>query len=926
MRPAEIRVLGPFEVVGAGGPVALADKQARLLAALVLAEGRACGVDELVEAVWNGAAPASARKLVQVYVSQLRKALPEGIEIATQRGAYALALAPEVLDAARFERLLGECAEARKAGNAALAFSLADRALWLWRGRAYGELAYEDFARAESERLEELRLDAVEERLSALLDLGRVPEALGDALAHAEDNALRERAHELAVLALYRSGRQADALDHYTTYRNRLAQDLGLEPGSALRELQRRVLQQDPELDVTAEPSSTAALPVPPNPLVGRDRELQELAALVARRESRLIVLTGAGGSGKTTLALEAARRAAGSFANGVALVELAPLRDSALVVPTIAQALGVREDPEAEPLETLAEALARQELLLVVDNAEHVSEAGPSYAHLVAQAPRLALFVTSRAVLHVSGEHVFPVAPLAEDAAVELFLQRAQLLEPSFALVSENEADVREICRRVDCLPLALELAAARIRTLTPRALRERLSTRLGVLTGGPRDLPARQRTLRETIAWSVDLLDDDGRRVFSRLAVFPGGASLEAAEEVCGADLETLAALVDGHLIVRGEVGGEPRFEMLETIREYALETLHEPGIHRRLARYFAAFTKSSSPMQLDNLQGWVERIDPERDNLRAALAWSLDADEREIFVRLASSTWRYWWVRWFVEEGRHWLDTAVEVSSDQTSSLQAAALEGAAALAWACRDWARSAELAERGRVLFAELHDPLGEAACLRMLGHFSFHQGDYVAAEQLHMRSLPLYEKVGYSARRFALLNAGWAAAHKGDTQLGTDRLGEAWELNRAAGDRWGVAMSQLLLAHIAVDTSRFEDAASYVGPALSLFREMGFVQYQSGCLQVIAAVIRERGDAAEAARLLGAAETLLGRRGEGRPGAPAGPLAPGHQRIVDHVRDELGEPEFDLLWAEGQELAETDALDRAQRALDQLSG
>ena len=926
MAVGEVRVLGTVDVVGEGGAVHLARKHARLLAALVVARGQACSLDELADAMWSGSAPKSARKLVQLYVSQLRRLLPAGIEITTQRGAYVLELGREALDSASFDALVGEAVEAREANNPALALSAAERALSLWRGRAFGELGYEDFARAESERLEERRLEAVEERLTALLALGRANEALADALAHAEQSPLRERAHELVMLGLYRSGRQSDALEHFAGLRARLRDELGLEPGPALRALQRRILEQDPELELVAERmSGNAVLPLPPNPLVGRDRELDQLAALLARRESRLIVLTGAGGSGKTRLALEAARRAAGSFANGVRLVELAPLSDAALVVPTIARALGVRPDPWAEPLDALAETLARQELLLVVDNAEHVSEAAPSYAQLVALAPRLTVLVTSRAVLHVSAEHVFPVAPLEEEAAVELFAQRARLLEPTLTLARQNEDDVREICRRVDCLPLAIELAAARIRTLTPRALRERLSARLGVLTVGPRDLPARQRTLRETIAWSVDLLGENERLVFSRLAVFPGGASLEAAEEVCDADLDTLAALVDGHLIVRREVDGRPRFEMLETIREYALSTLREPGIHRRHARFFASLAEEASSLQLRDLQGWVEGIEPERDNVRAALAWSLAADERETFVRLAVSTWRYWWVRWYLDEGRRWLDTAADLASGQLPRLEAAAFEGAAALAWACEDWARAGDLAERGRALFAELQDPQGEAACLRLLGHVSFERGDYEAAERLHVRCLCLYEEVGSPMRRVALLNAGWAAAHRGDADLGKTRLEQALELNRAEGDRWGVAMSQTFLAHIAVDTDRYEDARAHVGPALSVFREMGFVQFQSGCLEVIAAIVRERGDAAEAARLLGAAESIRGRRGDDRRGAPTGPLAPGRQRIVGRVRDELGEHELRANWAEGGELSEAEALDRAQVALERLS-
>ena len=307
----EVRVLGPVQVIGDDGPVPLAGKHARLLGALLVADGRARGVDELVEAVWDDAAPASARKLVQVYVSQLRKALPPGIEIETRQGAYAAALAADALDAARFERLLREAIAAREAGNAALALSLADRGLALWRGRAYGDLAYEEFARVESERLEELRLVALEEHFDARLALGRHSEMLGEVLAHAAENPLRERAHELAMLALYRGGRQADALEHYAAVRTRLDDQLGLEPGLGLRDLQRRILQQDSALEPVSPHARAASLPIPPNPLVGREREVEQLRTLLERRDARLVVLTGAGGSGKTRLALEVARQVA---------------------------------------------------------------------------------------------------------------------------------------------------------------------------------------------------------------------------------------------------------------------------------------------------------------------------------------------------------------------------------------------------------------------------------------------------------------------------------------------------------------------------------------------------------------------------------------------------------------------------------------
>ena len=370
----ELRVLGPLEISGENGPVDLpAAKHRRLLAALTLARGQACSPDALIDAVWGEAPPASARKLLHVYVSQLRKALPSRDALATAPTGYVLHLDDGSLDADRFEHLHDDAVEALAQGNPSLACSHLERALALWRGPAYADVMYDDFARAEADRLEELRLVALEARLDASLQLGRHDEVLADALAMARDQALRERVHGLAMLALYRAGRQTDALDHYTELRRRMDDELGLEPSAELRELHRRILQQDPALDPSDAPvDATSALPEPLNRLLGRERELEALAALLSRRDVRLLVLTGAGGSGKTRLALAAAHLAAPTFANGAAIVELAPLRDPELLLPTLAGAIGIAEVPGQAPLDTLAAAVSNRELLLVLDNVEH--------------------------------------------------------------------------------------------------------------------------------------------------------------------------------------------------------------------------------------------------------------------------------------------------------------------------------------------------------------------------------------------------------------------------------------------------------------------------------------------------------------------------------------------------------------------------
>jgi predicted ATPase/DNA-binding SARP family transcriptional activator len=904
MPAAEVRVLGPLEVVGDGGSVPVGGKHVRLLAALLVAKGRACSVDELIEAIWD-APPASARKLVQVYVSQLRKLLPNEIGIETRGGSYASAIEPGALDSDRFERLLRECVEARQAGNVALASSLADQALALWRGRAYGELAYAELARTESERLEELRLVAIEERLDAQLALGRHGEVLGEALALAAEHPFRERAHELSMLALYRSGRQSDALEHYAVMRARMDEELGLEPGSALRELQRRILQQDADLD-SAVPSSDAAsaLPLAANPLVGRERELEELVRMIERRDARLIVLTGAGGSGKTRLALEAAREAARSYANGVVLVELAPLREPALVIPTVAQAIDVSVDAGDEPVDVVARALASLELLLVVDNAEHVRDAAASFAEVAARAPRVTFLVTSRAVLHVSGELVFPVAPLAEDDSVELFRQRARLLEPSFEITAENEPDVREVCRRVDGLPLAIELAAGRMRTLTPRLLLERLRDRLDVLTGGPRDLPARQQTLRETLDWSVGLLDDAERHSLARLALFPGGATLQAAEVVCDADLDTLEALVDVSLLRRDSVDGEPRFVMLETVREYALELLADErrAAELEFAEYFGWLIDElqTGDKREGNWSYPVERLDPEIDNVRIALATAADLGSDELLLRLAGGLWRYWWLRDGAAEGLGWIERALAAGDARPTAARATALRGGAGLAWSRGDLGRAKELAEEAIDVAVEVGAKWDEGSAHTVLGILANNDGDYEGARRHHQRSLEISLELGVEPL-VETLNLGEVALNAAEYETARALFEEVLASHRRNERPGGIGFALLNLGLVHHLLGEHEASRRDFEEARERFEAIGFRSQAAYAMQGLAEAEASESRFESAARLLGEARKELDDVGSSEDGFAEDMIA----SLKEQLRAELGDEVFEAAYAAG---------------------
>ncbi len=865
-------MLGPLEVVAEGRAIPLAAKQGRLLGALLVAGGRACSVDELVDAIWNGPPPASSRKLVQVYVSQIRKALPPAVDIVTHGGAYGIVLADGVLDAARFEALVDECRAARDEGNARLASSLADRALGMWRGRAYGDLADEEFARAESERLEELRQVAVEERLAARLALGRHAEVLGEALALAAEHPYRERAHELAMLALYRAGRQADALAHYGAVRGRLDDELGLEPGPTLRDLQRRILRQDPELEA-ARAFDVDRLPAAPNALIGRERELQELDALLAGHEHRLITLTGAGGSGKTRLALEAARRSTHGFSNGAVFVGLATLRDPALLVHEISNALAV-DQQGGDALETLAAALGSRELLVVLDNLEHLREAAPAIVELVARAPRLTVLCTSRVVLHLTGERVYPVSPLGAEDATALFVTRAREGDPTFTVAGEATT-IGAISERLDRLPLAIELAATRARVLTPTQLLARLDRRLPVLAVAPRDLPARQRTLRSTIEWSFDLLEPHEQELLESLSIFVGGFTLEAMEAVCRSGVDELAALVDASLVQRAR----DRYTMLETIREFAAEMLEKSGRASATARlhatYFESFGRGLElyPEAIEVRQ--AERYDlalAEKANLRAALEWSQENDAR-LGLELAVSLEQHW-VSHDPLGGRRHLELLLGRAAERPPHRRARARRCLGGTTDVLGDVQQALSLYEESLALFAALDDEWEIVHLRHRLANCTLQLGHVPNARALYEENLVRARAGGF---RFleaeALGGLGWVAGTEGDLETAWQLTSEHVHVTRGVGWRWGETLGRIYLAELSLALGRFDAAEAEARTALVLARGLDDRQNTVRALALLAARAGAAGEPQRAGRLWGSIESEEARgpvgRGEG---------------------------------------------------------
>jgi predicted ATPase/DNA-binding SARP family transcriptional activator len=907
----EIRVLGPIELAGKEGAVPLtAEKQRRLLAALAARAGAACSTDVLIDALWGASPPGSVEKLLQVYVSQLRKLLQPAL-IRRRGSSYALELDGSSLDAVRFERLLEEGKAASKSGNPRLAVSLLRRALALWHGRAYGEFAYEDFARGEAERLEELRLAALEESFEAELALGHHTDLLPELLSLAAEHPLRERLQTLAMLALYRCGRQSEALDVYAALRARLHDGLGLEPGRELRELQRRILQHDPEL-ASAPPSAETddSLPVPPNRLLGRERELQELRALLVRDEVRLLVLTGAGGSGKTRLALEAARNAAGTYADGAIFVDLAAVRDPRDVVAAISSAAGVPAQP-GDPLETLAAVLRPRELLLLVDNVEHLREAAPIFVQLLARAPRVTFLVTSRAVLHLSGEHVYPVEPLGHEAALALFLQRARDADARFRADAADENPIRQICDRLDRLPLAIELAATRVRTLTPAELLARLEPRLPLLAAGPRDLPLRQQTLRATIEWSLDLLQADEQRDLRRLSVFAGGCSLEAAENVCATTIERLSSLVDQNLLRRIPLAQGSRYLLLETIREIAAELLElspdAETTRRRHAEYVLELARAAN-LTLDS-EG-EQRFDTaiaERDNIRAALAWMFDAGEIEQGLELAVALEAFWSTD-SPRQGIRWFEMLLARASDAEPMLRLRALRAEGSARHAVDD-ASAQAVWEEALAEARQLGDAVIIASLLLRLANSEYERGansgfggdELDEAERLAVEALELNQRVRSRPNEAEGL---WVMARigrsRGKLAGAHPLLEQSLAAARATRSLYWEAYILSELGSVGRALDRLDDAELRYREALTLLRTIGDSSGTTASLAGLARIATDRGNFHHAGRLWGAVEAaetrLVGEWALNRPGWENDVVA-------------RGQPEFERARAEGRALS-----------------
>jgi predicted ATPase/DNA-binding SARP family transcriptional activator len=913
----EFRVLGPVEASRGDRPLTLGGRRQRALLALLLLEpGRPVSVDRLIDDLWHGHPPSGAEKTLRVYVSRLRSALADGVLVARPPG-YVLEVEADRVDATRFERLLRDGRDALGRGAAGIAADRLGAALELWRGPALSDVADDGALAREAQRLDELRLACREDLIEAQLALGRHAELAPELEGLVAEEPLRERLWRQLVIALYRSERQADALAAYRRARAILSEELGLDPSEELRALERAVLRQE----VAAAPPAEARhnLPAPVTSFVGRESELADLERLL--REQRLVTLTGMGGAGKTRLALEAARRQVGAWPGGVWLVDLMPVSDFTLVPAAVARTLEAAERPEATPLAALLDHLRALELLLVLDNCEHLAEPCAELTHEVLRTcPDVRVLATSRVPLGTPGELDYALEPLAtpaEDApaaeveqfaSVRLFLERGRAARRDLSATDSGLRTVGRICRELDGLPLAIELAAARARVLSVDEIADLLGDRFRFLRSWRRVADPRHQTLRATIDWSFELLTEEERWLLARLSAFAGGFTLQAVAAICldGDDdraLELIGRLVESSLVVAEDRQGMSRYRLLETIREYAAERLDGSGasedVRRAHAAYFLELANQARPdfirFSSEQQRDFLVLVDNERDNLHAAIQWALGA-AGDVALQLAVALRTYWLIRGYRRQGLEWLEQALALPDRSAPRVRAEGAAAAALFARLAGDFARAQRFAEEAISVGRSAELPVAVATGLNVLVTLAGRAGDFERARALCEESAA----VGRAAQSprieaIAFFILAEAAVNGGRYSEGHEAGRRALELARSLDDREVMSLALGRLGMAAAHEGRLEEARDRLVEALDHARALGFTEVSASCCDGLALVAAGWGDAARAARLLGAADSLRQASGGILPPAEAAARAASLDAIGESLRyDELG--------------------------------
>ncbi|MFB7256540.1 AfsR/SARP family transcriptional regulator [Streptomyces nojiriensis] len=904
-----ISMLGALDVRGEDGSgVAVGGTRLRaLLILLALEPGRVVASELLIDGIWQDAPPAGAANALQALVSRLRRALP-AVEVAAHPAGYRLVVEPDAVDVVRFERLASAGRGALARDPAAAARLLRD-ALELWRGPALLDVAASASFRAPVTRLSELRMAALEDRIEADLRLGRGRELTGELTSLVAEHPLREKLVGALMRALVAAGRPAEALTVYGNARAALAEELGTDPSPELSALHTAVLRGQVEVPAGPPPGASGRppgpdapgppLPSPPTNLraglasfVGRDEDLGQVDSLMGR--FRLTTLIGPGGAGKTRLALQSARPLLARFPDGVWLVELGPLGAAADVAPAVLNALALRDQAPAagDPLDRLTAALRTRTALLVLDNCEHLIEAAAATAdRLLGACPGLRILATSREPLGLTGEALWPVRPLdlppegadaaqaLSYAAVRLLNDRAAAARSGFAVTEENAPAVTRICRALDGMPLAVELAAARLRTMSAEQLAARLDDRFRLLTGGARTAPRQHRTLRAVVDWSWELLTEAERVLLRRLAAFPGGATVETAEGVCAGGpvdaydvLDLITSLADKSLLV---TAGDGRYRMLETIRAYGLERLEEAGereaVRRAHAAYFTGLARTADPYlrRAEQLE-WLGRLTEEHDNLAAALRGAIAAGDARAAVRLVAAAGWYWWLGGHKAEGAELAARALALpvpdgadgADGDDGDDEARAVACALAVLFATAglgDDRRTGELLRQGLLLagrsgsrhpVVRFLEPLerllrgadgGPAAPADAWAGLLADEDPWVRAQAGLEGAKTLLGAGGPPARAQASIEAALAGF-------------------RGLGERWGISFALTLLADLVARRGDHRAAIGHYEEAVTVIGELGVVEDRLYAWVRQAQLCRPAGDPAGSAAVMARAE------------------------------------------------------------------
>ncbi|GAB2864743.1 BTAD domain-containing putative transcriptional regulator [Actinoallomurus bryophytorum] len=889
-----IGLLGPLEVAdGTGRVVEVGGARLRaLLILLALDAGRVVGAERLVDGVWGDEPPSGAPNALQSLISRLRRTLPD-LVIESHPSGYRLVLdgSADAVDVIEFDRLAAR-GQALLADEPARAADALAAALSLWRGPALADVAEAGFARGHVSRLTERHLGAVEDHVEARLTLGRADVAELEELVAAHP--LRERLRGQFMRALCAAGRQADALTTFEDARRTLAEELGVDPSPELRDVHLAVLRGRSS---PAGPAVRTNLPARLTSFIGREEEIDRVAKLL--EENRLVTLTGPGGAGKTRLAVESAERLTERMPGGVWLVELAPVGDPAEVPQALMSALGLREralvgnmrgttPPTTDPVGRLVAALAGERLLIVLDNCEHLIDACARLAdRVLADCPGVRVLATSREALGITGETLWPVPPLAfpcdeslgpgEDVlgypAVRLLAERGAAVRPGFTVGADLDA-VLAICRRLDGMPLAIELAAARLRTMTAAQIAGRLDDRFRLLTGGSRTALPRHQTLRAVVDWSWDLLDEPEHELLRRMSVFSGGATLESVEEVCGGDVfDALIGLVEKSLVIADGAG---RYRLLETIRAYSAGRLSQAGEARRIRRahahHFLDLAETAEPLlRTRDQMRWMRRLGAEYDNMHSALRWAIDVSDAALAVRYVAALGWYWFLRGRRAEGEQLAGEAVAVPGEGPARARALAYMYWLLGAFSNSDGGPLDKVALRARLSTVletagsvdrdDLH-PMLHVAPLGMRIFDGQIEEALADLETLRSARDPWLRAVGHTVRGHALINLGRVE--------GIDEVfATALAAFRDLGERWGLSLTLTGMAEVTLWKGEPLVAKSYLEEALGYSVDFGSHDEASFLRIRLAHAYSAIGDEARAR-----AELDLAMRGARRRGAP----------------------------------------------------